>query len=128
MYVIHHSFVSSKVKVTEKSHVLFQEVRLVNNDLTAKEIVTLLAHDDPKVTDPEGAVMVEFEMTFLEFFEALVGCAQVYVTEAVVKDPSTPPPSTAAGMTREHSLMSVPASQSRMQSQTGGNHKSFFTM
>ena len=46
---------------------------MVNNDLTAKEIVTLLAHDDPKVTDPEGAVMVEFEMTFLEFFEALIG-------------------------------------------------------
>ena len=97
-----------------------QELRLVNNDLTAKEIVSLLAHDDPKVTDPEGAVMVEFEMTFLEFFEALVGCAQVFVTEAVVKDPSTPRPST--GMTREQSYMSVPASQSRMQSQAGGIH------
>ena len=30
-----------------------------------------------------------------EFLEALVGCAEVYVTEAVVKDPSTPRPSTA---------------------------------
>lgn len=30
-------------------------------------------------------------MTFLEFFEALVGCAQHYVTESVAKDPSSSP-------------------------------------
>lgn len=66
--------------------------------------------------------MVEFEMTFLEFFEALVGCAQVFVTEAVVKDPNTPRPSTA--ITREQSYLSVPASQSRMQSQAGGASQS----
>ena len=56
-------------------------------------------------------------MTFLEFFEALVGCAQVYVTEAVVKDPNTPRPSTV--MTHEQSYLSVPASPSRMASQAG---------
>lgn len=32
-------------------------------------------------------------MTFLEFFEALVKLADVYVTEAVLKDPATPRPS-----------------------------------
>ena len=50
-------------------------------------------------------------MTFLEFFEALVGCAPVYVTEAVVKDPTTPRPSTT--LTQEPSMMSLPGYTSR---------------
>lgn len=29
-------------------------------------------------------------MTFLEFFEALVGCAQIFVTDSMIKDPNTP--------------------------------------
>lgn len=51
-------------------------------------------------------------MTFLEFFEALIGCAEIYATEALVKDPITPRPSTA--MT--HSVYSVPACPSRVAS------------
>ena len=51
-------------------------------------------------------------MTFLEFFEALVGCAQVYVTESVVKDPTTPRPSTT--MTQGgQTILSVTGSASR---------------
>ena len=51
-------------------------------------------------------------MTFLEFFEALVGCAQVYVTESVVKDPTTPRPSTT--MTQGgQTIMSVTGSASQ---------------
>jgi hypothetical protein len=49
-------------------------------------------------------------MTFLEFFEALVGCAEIYVTESVVKDPTTPRPSTA--YTQDQSV-SMPGSPSR---------------
>ena len=48
-------------------------------------------------------------MTFLEFFEALVGCAETYVTESVVKDPSTPRPSTiltAGDQSEDQSIMS----------------------
>ena len=51
-------------------------------------------------------------MTFLEFFDALVGCAQVYVTESVVKDPTTPRPSTT--MTQGgQTIMSVTGSASQ---------------
>jgi hypothetical protein len=57
------------------------------------------------------------QMTFLEFFEALIGCAEIYATDAVVKDPSTPRPSTC--MTQEPSVYSMPASPSRLASQAG---------
>lgn len=55
------------------------------------------------------------QMTFLEFFEALIGCAEVFGTEAVVKDPTTPRPSTV--MTPEQSMFSIPVSRSRLDSQ-----------
>lgn len=58
-----------------------------------------------------------FQMTFLEFFEALIGCAVVFSTEAVVKDPTTPRPSTA--ITPDQSMYSIPQSPSRMTSQVG---------
>ena len=54
-------------------------------------------------------------MSFLEFFEALIGCAEKYVTLAVVKDPSTPRPSTS--VTKDESMYSIPGSPSRMTSQ-----------
>ena len=72
-----------------------QDMKLINATLTAKSVIDVLSHDDPNVADEEGAINLELEMTFLEFLEALVGCAEVYVTEAVVKDPNTPRPSTA---------------------------------
>ena len=49
-------------------------------------------------------------MTFMEFFDALIGCAEMFVTEAVVKDPSSTRPSTT--LTQEHT-MSMPGSASR---------------
>lgn len=88
-----------------------QDLKLINTALTPKAIIAILAKDDPGVADCQGAVNLELEMTFLEFFEALVGCAEVYVTEAVVKDPNTPRPSTT--LTQEQSLLSMPASPSR---------------
>lgn len=57
-------------------------------------------------------------MTFLEFFEALIGCAEVFSTEAVVKDPTTPRPSTV--ITPDQSMYSIPQSPSRMTSQVDG--------
>ena len=54
-------------------------------------------------------------MTFLEFFEALVGCAQVYVTEAVVKDPTSPQPSVA--IATDPSLASMTGTMYRETSQ-----------
>ena len=61
--------------------------------------------------------MIIFQMSFLEFFEALIGCAEKYVTEAVVKDPNTPRPSTS--ITKDESMFSIPGSPSRLTSQVG---------
>jgi len=96
---------------------LLKELNLVNSDLSPAKILDVLGSNDPGVSDGEGCYNLELEMTFLEFFEALVGCAEAFVTESVVKDPTTPRPST--GMTQDPSMYSVPASPSRMTSQGG---------
>ena len=62
------------------------------------------------------------QITFLEFFEALVGCSEVFVTEAVAKDPATPRPSTT--VTQEPSLISMPPS--RVASQVRVHERSLF--
>lgn len=40
----------------------FQDLKLLNNDLTPKAVIDVLAIDDPKVTDPDGAVNLELEV------------------------------------------------------------------
>ncbi|GFS01954.1 radial spoke head 10 homolog B-like [Elysia marginata] len=94
---------------------LLKDLNLINQDLTASAVIRVMSSDNPGVADGEGSFNLELEMTFLEFFEALVGCAEVFVTESVVKDPSTPRPSTV--LTHDQSMYSVPASPSRMTSQ-----------
>ena len=64
------------------------------------------------------AIILCCQITFLEFFEALVGSAEVFVTEAVAKDPTTPRSSTT--VTQEQSLISMPMSPSRGASQVSG--------
>ncbi|XP_052066462.1 radial spoke head 10 homolog B-like [Mytilus californianus] len=96
---------------------MLKEFKLINNDLTPKAIIQVLTSDDPNVSDGEGCCNLELEMTFLEFFEALIGCAVIFSTEAVVKDPTTPRPSTA--ITPDQSMYSIPQSPSRMTSQVG---------
>ncbi|KAL8580369.1 hypothetical protein ACOMHN_037468 [Nucella lapillus] len=95
-----------------------KDLKLINNDLTPQKVLEVLSVDDPAVADGEGCYNLELEMTFLEFFEALIGCAEIFATDAVVKDPTTPRPSTA--MTQDPSVYSMPASPSRMTSQAGG--------
>ncbi|XP_072170323.1 radial spoke head 10 homolog B-like isoform X2 [Diadema setosum] len=66
---------------------------LVNDNLTAKRILEILSCDDPAAYDSHDCNL-ELEMTFLDFFEAVIGCAMYFVTEEVIKDPATPRPST----------------------------------
>ncbi|KAK3777550.1 hypothetical protein RRG08_021670, partial [Elysia crispata] len=94
---------------------LLKDLNLINQDLTASATIGVMASDNPEVADGKGSFNLELEMTFLEFFEALVGCSEVFVTESVVKDPNTPRPSTV--LTHDQSMYSVPASPSRMTSQ-----------
>ncbi|OWF43641.1 radial spoke head 10 homolog B-like [Mizuhopecten yessoensis] len=96
---------------------MMKDLKLINNDLTPKALLDILSSDDPRVSDGEGCCNLELEMTFLEFFEALIGSAEVFVTESVVKDPTTPRPSTV--LTPEQSMFSMPVSPSRMASQVG---------
>ncbi|XP_052776085.1 radial spoke head 10 homolog B-like isoform X2 [Mya arenaria] len=101
---------------------MIKDLKLINNDLTAKDVIEVMAKDDPNVSDGEGSYNLELEMCFLEFFEALIGCAERYVTEAVVKDPNTPRPSTS--VTKDESLYSIPGSPSRLTSHGGLDEQS----
>lgn len=93
---------------------LLKDMGLISKDLTPKTIIDVLTSDDPKVRDPQGAVNLELEMGFLDFFEALVGCAEVYVTEAVLRDPSK----SNVALMKDPSLMTMVQSASEFQLQT----------
>ena len=68
---------------------MLTDYRLLNDNLSSKEVLRILASDDPHLAGDDFCNM-ELEMTFLDFFEALIECAAVFVTEAVMKDPGTP--------------------------------------
>ncbi|XP_038047444.1 radial spoke head 10 homolog B-like [Patiria miniata] len=91
---------------------MLKDYRLINDILTPKRILEVLAADDPGAYDAHECNL-ELEMTFLEFFEALIGCAMIYVTEDIVKDPSTPRPSTVISHTHSSFSATTAASASR---------------
>ncbi|XP_078612753.1 radial spoke head 10 homolog B-like isoform X2 [Branchiostoma floridae x Branchiostoma japonicum] len=66
---------------------MMMDYKLLNETLTSGQVLRILSTDDPKVSDGEDCNL-ELEMTFLEFFEGLIGCAVKYVTEDVLKNPS----------------------------------------
>lgn len=69
-------------------------------------------------------------MTFLEFFEALIGCAEIYVTEQLVLDATTRV--TSVDITIEQSMLSIPESSSFKTSQVSlccyFNHETVYIM
>ena len=68
---------------------MLSDFHLVNSDLSPKEVLKVLAKDNPELAQ-EDFCNLELEMTFLEFFEALIDCATVYVTDAVIKGHLSP--------------------------------------
>ncbi|XP_029432614.1 radial spoke head 10 homolog B-like [Rhinatrema bivittatum] len=63
---------------------ILKDFHIINEELTTTKIVNILADENPAVHD--GATTnLELEMTFLEFFEALIGCAQAYVTDHLLQ-------------------------------------------
>ena len=68
---------------------MLSDFRLINSDLSPKEVLQILAKDNPELAQ-EDFCNLELEMTFLEFFEALIDCATVYVTEGVLKGHLSP--------------------------------------
>ncbi|XP_033125967.1 radial spoke head 10 homolog B-like [Anneissia japonica] len=92
---------------------MLNDYKLINDRLSPQMIIQILACDDPAAYDSVD-YNLELEMTFLEFFEALIGCAVVFVTEEIVKDPTTPRPSTTISNAAQSSYAtSTPASASR---------------
>ncbi|XP_029140841.1 radial spoke head 10 homolog B [Protobothrops mucrosquamatus] len=63
---------------------MLKDLRLITKQLTATKVVDILAKDNPSVSDAE-TVNLEHELVFLEFFEALVDCALLYVTDEMLK-------------------------------------------
>ena len=57
---------------------MMKDLYLIDEHFTAQALIGLLASDAPGILDPEtGNFSLEGEMTFLDFFEALVGCSQL---------------------------------------------------
>ncbi|XP_014770640.1 radial spoke head 10 homolog B [Octopus bimaculoides] len=69
--------------------VILKDLNLINENLTAKAAIDVLAEDDPNVI-VDGDYNMELEMTYLEFLEALVGFAEIYITESVVESMTIP--------------------------------------
>ncbi|XP_063171140.1 radial spoke head 10 homolog B2-like [Candoia aspera] len=63
---------------------MLKDLRLISKQLTATKVVSILAKDTPCVSDAE-TTNLEHEIVFLEFFEALVDCALLYVTDEMLK-------------------------------------------
>ncbi|XP_062999552.1 radial spoke head 10 homolog B2-like [Elgaria multicarinata webbii] len=63
---------------------MLKDLRLISKQLTATKIVNILAKDSPRVRDGEDTNL-EYELVFLEFFEALLDSALLYVTDEMLK-------------------------------------------
>ncbi|CAI9535512.1 unnamed protein product, partial [Staurois parvus] len=62
---------------------MMNDLKILNQDLTVTKIVEILAEDDPAVHDG-NEINLKLELTFLEFLEALFGCAITYVTDELL--------------------------------------------
>ncbi|XP_030067882.1 radial spoke head 10 homolog B [Microcaecilia unicolor] len=65
---------------------ILKDFNLINKDLNTTKIVDILAADNPAVRGSGDDINLELEMTFLEFFEALLDCAVIYVNDDLLKE------------------------------------------
>ncbi|XP_068002859.1 radial spoke head 10 homolog B-like isoform X1 [Melanerpes formicivorus] len=64
---------------------MLKDFKLLSKQLTASRVVEILVKDGPSVPDSSNPNL-EPELVFLEFVEALLGCALVYVTSDMLKE------------------------------------------
>ncbi|XP_078413788.1 radial spoke head 10 homolog B [Cetorhinus maximus] len=64
---------------------MLKDLNLLSKDLTATRVVQILSEDNPAVSDGTYNNM-NIEMVFLEFLEALLACAAVYVTKRLLEN------------------------------------------
>ncbi|KAM4632270.1 radial spoke head 10 homolog B [Discoglossus pictus] len=64
---------------------MLDDLKITGKDLNVKSVVDVLGDDNPSVNTGDD-ITVELEITFLEFFEALLGCADICVTDDMVNE------------------------------------------
>ncbi|KAM4024956.1 radial spoke head 10 homolog B isoform 2-T2 [Anomaloglossus baeobatrachus] len=64
---------------------MIRDLRILSDELNVMKTVDILAEDDPSVRDG-NEINLELELTFLEFLEALIGCAVTYVTDDLLQE------------------------------------------
>ena len=74
---------------------ILKDYGLIGEGLSAKNVIDVFASDDPNVAQ-DGFISLDREISFLEVLETLVHCAEVYVTDNMLRDTPTPRPSTVA--------------------------------
>lgn len=62
---------------------MLNDLKLLNDVLTPKDVISILSRDSPHLAQ-DDYYNLELELTFLEFFEGLLDCAGVYVTDAMI--------------------------------------------
>ncbi|XP_055661309.1 radial spoke head 10 homolog B-like isoform X2 [Falco peregrinus] len=64
---------------------MLNDFKLLSKQLTASKLVEILVKDSPSLHD-SNSTNLEPELVFLEFVEALLDCASVYVTSNMIKE------------------------------------------
>ncbi|XP_074914970.1 radial spoke head 10 homolog B-like isoform X1 [Buteo buteo] len=64
---------------------MLNDFKLLSKQLTASKLVEILVKDGPSLHD-SSSTNLELELVFLEFVEALLDCALVYVTSDMIKE------------------------------------------
>ncbi|KAM6078004.1 radial spoke head 10 homolog B isoform 1-T2 [Theristicus caerulescens] len=64
---------------------MLNDFKLLSKQLTASRLVEILVKDGPSLRD-SSSTNLEQELVFLEFVEALLDCASVYVTSDMIKE------------------------------------------
>ncbi|XP_032896456.1 radial spoke head 10 homolog B2-like isoform X2 [Amblyraja radiata] len=99
----------ANTKIMTMRHFLWmlKDLNLLSKHLTATRVVQILSQDNPAVSDGTYHNM-DIEMVFLEFLEALLSCAAVYVTKRMLEN-SEISSGTSSGVNLTHLSSTVPA-------------------
>lgn len=99
---------------------MLKDYGLIDEGLSAKHVIDILASDDPRVIQDEF-ISLEVELSFLEVLEALVQCAVVYVTDNALEETPSPHPTTiASSQAQSPKSRNSSASAGRLESPDNG--------
>lgn len=64
---------------------MLKEYNIIGDDLSAKDFINICSYDDPGVLQ-DDFINLDIEISFYEVFETLVQCAELHVTEMMLKE------------------------------------------